>query len=63
MANHHRRRLVAPAAELMICGDATIEDEGNADPGVRGARETRMIGTTAIDLACYSNHAPQQPGD
>lgn len=34
------RRLVAPAGDLMIWGDATIEDDGNPDPVIAGARET-----------------------
>ncbi len=34
------RRLVAPAGDLMIWGDATIEDDGKLDPVVPEARET-----------------------
>jgi transglutaminase-like putative cysteine protease len=34
------RRLVAPAGDLMIWGDATLEDDGKPDPVVSDARET-----------------------
>lgn len=33
------RRLVAPAGDLMIWGDATIEDDGRPDPVLPAARE------------------------
>jgi transglutaminase-like putative cysteine protease len=33
------RRLVAPAGDLTLWGDATIEDDGTLDPVVPGARE------------------------
>ena len=32
-------RLVAPAGDLTIWGDATIEDDGKTDPAISGARE------------------------
>ena len=34
------RRLVAPAGDLTLWGDATIEDDGKLDPVISGARET-----------------------
>ena len=33
------RRLVAPAGDLTLWGDATIEDDGKLDPVISGARE------------------------
>src|ERR1700738_3678405 len=36
------RRLVAPAGDLTLWGDATIEDSGKPEAAVLGAREVRV---------------------
>ncbi|MEX0404864.1 transglutaminase family protein [Aquibium sp. LZ166] len=46
------RRLVAPAGDLTMWGDATIEDDGQLDPVVPGARE-RTVPDLPDDCLVY----------
>ncbi len=46
------KRLVAPAGDFMIWGDATIEDDGATDPVAPDARET-PVPDLPDDCLCY----------
>lgn len=72
------RRLVAPAGDLMIWGDATIEDSGLPDPVYASARETpvaelpdaclgylmgsRYCETDRLDLIAWGQFGAIPPG-